>query len=222
MKKINILAILTLLVSCSSTGLDYNRIAPGYSQAFNAIKAALFGNDINNISNEVIDEIPYASMLVKIGKGPYGLMILQSIEGDRSTWVSGDGVYLVLKKGKIIKTAGLINNLTDLQANHLFNSDKYPSSVSGDTLKYYYSFDSPVLIDLEVEATYEKKEIKNENLVNRSLDLSILEETIHSKQINWKATNKYWTDQENFIWKSEQQISPKVPKIFIQITKKPS
>ena len=33
-----------------------------------------------NIKPEVIKNIPYASMLLRIGKGPQGLMILESIE----------------------------------------------------------------------------------------------------------------------------------------------
>ena len=40
-------------------------------------------------------------MLVKIGKGPTALMILEGVNGDEYTWVSADGVYLVLKEGKI-------------------------------------------------------------------------------------------------------------------------
>ena len=44
-------------------------------------------------------------MLLKIGKGPNGLMILESLNDDDYTWVSADGVYLVINNGKIIKTA---------------------------------------------------------------------------------------------------------------------
>ena len=62
------------------------------------------------IDPEVIKNIPYASMLVRIGKGPEGLMILESINDDDYTWVSADGVYLVINNGKIIKTHGLNNN----------------------------------------------------------------------------------------------------------------
>ena len=90
--------------------IDTNRIAPGYVAAYEAIKLNIFGYE-NNIDPKVIKNIPYASMLVRIGKGPSALMILESINGDTFTWVSADGVYLVTKNGKIVKTAGLPNNL---------------------------------------------------------------------------------------------------------------
>ena len=58
----------------------------------------------NDIDPNIIKNIPYASMLVRIGKGPTALMILESINEDSFTWVSADGVYLVTKNGKIVKT----------------------------------------------------------------------------------------------------------------------
>ena len=62
----------------------------------------------NKIDPEIISNIPYASMMVKNWKWSNALMILESINNDEYTWVSADGVYLVIKEGKIIKTHGLI------------------------------------------------------------------------------------------------------------------
>ena len=97
------------LISCSS--LKTNNIAPGYIDSYKAIKNALFGFEDSNISPELISNIPYASLLLRIGKGPTGLVILESIDGERLTWVSADGVYLVTERGRIIATRGLPNNL---------------------------------------------------------------------------------------------------------------
>ena len=108
---LNTLAII-LFASCSA--IDTSRIAPGYGAAFNSIKLAIFG-DNNEIDKNLIANIPYASMLVKIGKGPTALMILEGVNGDEYTWVSADGVYLVIMQGRVVKTGGLVNNLVDFQ-----------------------------------------------------------------------------------------------------------
>ncbi len=51
----------------------------------------------------------------------------------------------------------------------------------------------------------------------------MIDENLFSERINWKASNKYWVDPEtNFIWKSVQSISPKLPPLEIMITKKPA
>ena len=78
--------------------------------AYQAIKNAVKGYENTLITSELVNNIPYASSLIAIGKGPSGLMILESKQEGRSVWVTADGVYLVLKKGKIIETKGLPNN----------------------------------------------------------------------------------------------------------------
>jgi len=102
----NILLFLSFISLISCTSIDSGRIAPGYTQALSSIKNIFFGHE-NNIDIKVINEIPYASMLVRIGKGPSALMILESISNNNFTWVSADGIYLVTNKGRIIKTSGL-------------------------------------------------------------------------------------------------------------------
>ena len=107
--------IVLLIALCSCTTPNSNRIAPGYTEAFLTLKNAFFGYE-ESIDPEVISNIPYASMLVRIGRGPESLMILESIQEDRYTWVSADGVYLVLKEGRIIRSLGLSNNLHQIES----------------------------------------------------------------------------------------------------------
>ena len=72
------LSIFILLIPLSSCALiDSSKIAPGYSEAYQAFNNLIFGYDEESISYDIIKEIPYASALVKIGKGPVGLLILQ-------------------------------------------------------------------------------------------------------------------------------------------------
>ena len=79
-----LLLLLIILASCAT--IDSNRIAPGYAEAYNSIKQLVLGVE-NNIPPEVIQNIPYASMLVKIGRGPSALMILESVNDEKYTWV---------------------------------------------------------------------------------------------------------------------------------------
>ena len=107
-----------------------------------AIKNALVGYENTEITPELIKNIPYASSLVRVGKGPYGLMILESIRGDTATWVTADGIYLIIKNGKIIKTKGFTNNLSNMLIPAAFNNINTALEIEGN-LKYYYTFDQP-------------------------------------------------------------------------------
>ena len=209
-----ILPFILFISACSS--IDSSRIAPGYTEAFNAINTLIFGNK-TNISIEVIENIPYASALIKIGKGPEGLMILESKTKGIESWITADGVNILIKDGRIIRTFGLDNNLTTLVYPSIINLTK-----GSNTYNFYYSYDEPFLNDLKVEVNrvFRGKEIVN--IMGNDKGLNLREENIYSKKIRWKGKNKFWSDKDGYVRKSQQYISPKLPVFQIEVTKKPS
>ena len=70
---------------CSCSLINSGKIAPGYVQAIKTINQYYFGYEENLITPELIKQIPYASSVMKIGKGPKGLIILESINKDNLT-----------------------------------------------------------------------------------------------------------------------------------------
>tara|TARA_Y100001970_G_C14252623_1_gene872956 strand:+ start:5000 stop:5656 length:657 start_codon:yes stop_codon:yes gene_type:complete len=216
-KAIIILSFSLIIVSCSTAG--YSRIAPGYSEAFKAIKNAIVGFEDQLITKELVKNIPYASSSMKIGKGPSGLIILESINSNNLTWVSADDVYLVTRNGRIIRTAGLNNNL--IEFNGPYRKKSLLNQIEG-TKNSYYSYDSPYLTNLEVKAKIKKKGNVKVELLAGERTLILIEEEIRNDFIGWSEVNKFWLDEEGFVWKSEQYISPKLPKIILEVTKKPS
>ena len=64
--------------SCAS--INAEKLAPSFNYAYESIKKAVFGYPDLNISRQIVEDIPYASALLKIGKGTQGLVILESIE----------------------------------------------------------------------------------------------------------------------------------------------
>jgi len=209
-----------ILQSCSLDSID-RRIAPGYVEAFRTIKNSFIDLDNELITPELIENIPYASLTLKIGRGAPGLLILESVDGNKQTWVSADGVYLVLEKGRIIKTAGLFNNLVNFKTAKNDFADLMDSK-SFETLINYYSYDVPELNDLRVVAKRQFIQMEQVKLLSFEKSLHLIDENISNDFIGWKRQNKFWVDDENFIWKSEQFISPKLPKFQIEITKKPA
>ena len=87
---------------------------------------------------------------------------------------------------------------------------------------YYMSFSDPIVRNLKFQAKFQKKGRVLTELLNQEIFLTLFEEKITSSELGWTIINRYWIDDKSFIWKSEQSISPKVPKIFIEVTKKPS
>ena len=219
MKKIlSFFSILLFLCGCSI--IDTKNIAPGYVEAFRTINLLLFSSNNDLITPELIDNIPYASSTLKIGKGSPGLIILQSLDGKKETWVSADNVFIVITDGRIIRTSGLVNNLTRY-ISPFRNNIPLSSYLKNDNISYY-SYDSPLLIDLKVKSRIKIAGKEKVTFINQEKTLTLIEEYIESEYLGWKATNKFWVDDNNFVWKSVQHISPKLPPFFIEVTKKPA
>jgi len=221
MNKKFVLILFPLLFSISCTAIDSSRIAPGYVEAIKTIKGVIVGYKNDSITPELVKDIPYASSILKIGKGAPGLIILESLSEDEETWVSSDGIYLVFKEGRIIKTRGFFNNLIGFKSLEI-NFKRLIDSKKPESFINYYSYDHPKLINMKVSGErrfIRKEEIK---LLGRMQQLYLIEESFKNGYIGWKATNKFWVDDEMFVWKSKQSISPKLPEFYIEVTKKPA
>jgi hypothetical protein len=75
---------------------------------------------------------------------------------------------------------------------------------------------------MEKVVEYKKLGKKEVSLLNGKMMLNLIEEVTFNKYLGWEVSNLYWMDDEGFIWKSEQNISPKLPTIYIEVTKNSS
>tara|TARA_E500000331_G_scaffold144001_1_gene140287 strand:- start:336 stop:998 length:663 start_codon:yes stop_codon:yes gene_type:complete len=217
-KNIVIMINLTFLLSCSSFPL--NNIAPGYLETFKSIKNAVLGFEDSFITRELVNNIPYASKTLKIGKGPKGLMILESINKDEMIWISADPIYLVTKNGRIIKTEGLENDLKGV----IYPRISFEEILEKPTnlLTSYYSYDNPELNNLELKIRYFVQAKEEVFILNTKYDLTLVEEVVSNDKLGWNFKNLYWLDENFYVWKSQQTINPKIPEFTIEVTKKPS
>ena len=202
--------------------MNSDRIAPSFNMAFEAFQGLLFGYPDPLITRETINGIPYASALLKIGKGSNGLIILESVSGNQYTWVSRDKVFLVTVGGRIQKTVGLPNNLTDLRSLKQTFEDLIEEPNGVYNYFAYYSYEQPNLTDLKVNVSLVNKGTQEVEILGEVRNLILFEEKISNDVIRWSETNLYWVDPKDyFVWKSVQHISPKLPAFKLQITKRP-
>ena len=101
------------------------------------------------------------------------MVILESIKGNKQTWVSADGVFLVFKNGRIIQTAGLDNNLAEIFSDYDVNEYITIKSLAFSS---YYSFKDPTLNNLKVNVKVERVGLKEIELFNRVEELILYEE----------------------------------------------
>jgi hypothetical protein len=216
-----ILTLIIFLESCAS--LNLQRIAPNYIDAYTNIKGSIFGFQDYPITRDLVDNIPYASLKLKIGKGSAGLLILEEKQAKNLTYVSADNVRIVLHNGKIIRTSGLDNNLVKIKEPK--DSFKKFLISKEDEISYYtYStYDYPALIDMQAKITLKKLGTEEVDILDTKYYLVKFQEIVENSYLGWKVINFYWIDSTDyFVWRSQQSISPLLPIINYEVTKKPT
>ena len=208
-----------LITSCS-----YNTqvIPSSYTNVFKLLRNNLIQKDDAFVDYNLIENIPYASLLFNFRSSSQSLLILETEYNDKSRWVSADSKTITIQEGRIIETLGFPNDLLKVKASNLsFKEIINSNQVSNSTA--YYSFKKPDLYNLKVKLETRSLGLINVAVSGKVKNLYLIEEIISSKKINWVRKNKYWVDPKDyFVWKSEQDISPRLPRIFITVTKKPA
>ena len=219
LNRVLLLASCLSFIGCSSIP---DNVAGSWRYSFETFKSALFGYEDFPITRELIDNIPYASIRLKIGKGPAGLLILENKERKKNTWLSADQVTIVEREGRIIRTLGLTNNLTSIRPQSV-NYVEVVKNKDNPVYKSFISLDNPEVFELELKVKVLNKGLEEIEIVDKKYSLIHFIEEKENRYLRWKSKDHYWVDPEDgFVWKSIQNIAPNIPPILIEVTKKPA
>ena len=215
--KQNLIVILLTFFLTSCSGKNF--ISSSYSTAFEVVTNK-FLKEESVIDAEVIKNIPYASSLIGFKGSPRALVILESKKRDVYTWVSSDKKIFMLKEGRLVSTIGLPNNLYRITRPNI----DFGEIVNENEIEYfsYYSFKNPDLNNLRVKIRAKVIGEERIRILNEFKTLLLIEEKLYAQDINWKGVNRFWIDPVSlYVWKSEQHLSPRLPLLYIETTKKP-
>ena len=217
-----LIPFILFLTTCSSLP---NNVASNFKIAFSSIQSAIFGFEDYPISRDLVSNIPYASLILKIGKGPAGLLILESKKDGLNTWVSADGASIIEKDGKIVRTIGLTNNVVGLRSlQEKTFMDLITLSPSSKNLNIdYLSLDNPEVFEMELDCyvLIEGEEVIE--ILDKKFSLIHISRVKENKFLRWKVKDHFWVDPiDGFVWKSIQNVAPNLPPILIEVTKRPA
>jgi hypothetical protein len=213
---LNFSLIILLISGCNQS----NFLSSSYSSAFN-ILTNQFSQQKDVINRDLIETIPYASSAISLGSNKKSLIILESVTNKKNKWISADKIKLYEEKGRILRSIGLPNDLHSIERPKL----DFKMIIDKGYVSYvaYYSFRNPEMNNLRVEVKSTVIGPESIAIFGLKKELILIEERIYSPLIHWSAKNKFWYDPENdYVWKSKQYLTPKLPAIDIEVTKKPA
>lgn len=198
---------------CASSTVG-KTLSSAFGSSFSG-KAAAFDADY-------AEKLPYASIAVTLKNIPKALLVLAKTEENDLHWMSSDQSLLATRMGRLIRTAGLPQNI--LQTSFV-DQDLIASGVSLTKLQ---STKNRRIIDLSpgnrygmvVESYYSVKQ-KEEviHILRHEHATAHITEHCHVPALAWRFENHFWIDDQGMVWRSIQHIAPEMSSVEIELIK---
>ena len=169
------------------------------------------------ISYESASLVPYASIGVEVGDGGQVLLVLTTALPHEHLWTSPSHIVVVTRKGRIVGTAGLARNLTDLAYSGAASPQ---SALQHPGMPQHFIADFADLQAYSVPVTCVPQPAKSERITILGHVLSTLrvKERCHAPSLHWDFTDSFWLDPNTGLtWQSRQHIQPHFPAVTIQL-----
>ncbi|NLS13547.1 YjbF family lipoprotein [Vibrio sp. SM6] len=177
------------------------------------LKEAFIGAADVVMSEEQLQQFPYASAYVTVNDGPRAFMVLSHIDetfngqAPQLKWVSSDYAMIATQNGRIIKTVhlpshNLIRRIDDSR-NNTATYDWQPNNAydnHANVSLLAISHQSLVLPLWQGEVTY-------------------WQERVEFPKLNQHIINHYWVDSDDVVRKTRQQLGPEQDVIEMEFVK---
>lgn len=175
-----------------------------------------FGGKPSSVTRQEAAAIPFATIGIRLDGGPEAMLILGGVNGQRQLWTSASHIVLQTEGGRILRTAGLEHNRSDMRIIK-GDSGRPPIDASAETI---WGEDFPDLHLYSVTVVCRSTPHGSESVSNfgRSVPAIRVDEDCRSDQLDWSFTNTYWiSPQDGLTWRAIQYVSPKLGSIETEI-----
>ena len=208
-----------VLTACAALTLSGCTVPAVFANMATVTRTSILGLPDAPITSEYVQNLPYATISAKIGKGQRSLLVLARSDGPDLHWVSADHAVFVTRNGRLIRVFGVGANLTDT-----LQLDRDPIC-SGS---YDFEHESIRAIDLGtdqrygvlIRSTYGVLGRETISVMDRQIDALRVREFNSAMSIRWTFQNDFWFDfSDGFLWKSVQNFNPEMAPAEITVLK---
>lgn len=204
------IALAAVLSGCS----DFQRTS--YTQ-YGELLSQLWNQPSGKVSYQAASLVPYASIGLQVEDEPQKLLVLTSALPHQHLWLSGDHIVVVTRNGRIIRTAGLGKNLSDLAYSGVGSPQ---SALQHPGMPQHFIADFADLGAYSVPITCFPKPAKpvQIKILGQKIRALRVAERCKARSLNWEFTDRFWLDPvTGLTWQSVQHIHPLFPPVTIQL-----
>lgn len=195
MKRLLIIMICLLLQACSATtkGLGVS------------LWDSLWGDNGVKLTDDEIQNMPYASQYVSLNGGPRIFVVLAWDEQGQQKWATQDGAVMVEQHGRLVKTLGLTDNLLEvdnLSVDPLANVVTLQDGAQW-TRRMGWTEHQQVRYAI-ARSTFHWDGTDTLKIAGQTLTLRVLDEDVTTDDTHWQ--NRYWVSSSGLIIQSRQYL----------------
>ncbi|EHM2231946.1 YjbF family lipoprotein [Salmonella bongori] len=195
MKRPALILVCLLLQACSATTQGLG----------NSLWESLFGTPGVQLTDDDIQNMPYASQYMQLNGGPQLFVVLAFSENGQQKWVTQDGATIVTQHGRLVKTLFGGENLIDvnnLAADPLAKPQQISDGASWTRTMGWTEHKQVRYATARSVFTWGGSD--RVNVGRDETAVRVLNEEVTTSRARWH--NRYWIDSEGKIRQSEQYL----------------
>ncbi|WP_260862213.1 YjbF family lipoprotein [Citrobacter sp. Marseille-Q6884] len=195
MKRPALIVICLLLQACSATtkGLGHS------------LWESMFGTPGVQMTDDDIQNMPYASQYMQLNGGPQLFVVLAFAENGQQKWVTQDQAILVTQHGRLVKTLLSGDNLIEVSHvadDPLINPKRI---IDGATWTRTMGWTEHKQVRYATARSVFKWDGSDSiRVASDETQVRVLVEEVTTDQAHWQ--NRYWIDSDGLIRQSEQYL----------------
>ncbi len=195
MKRPALIMICLLLQACSSTTKGLG----------DSLWNSVFGTPGVHLTDDDIQNMPYASQYVQLNEGPQLFVVLAFAENGQQKWVTQDQATLVTQHGRLVKTLLGGDNLLEvnnLAADPLAKPDQIIDGAQWTRTMGWTEYRQ--VRYATARSVFHWNGTDSVTLGGETTPVRVLDEEVETDQTRWH--NRYWIDSEGQIRQSIQYL----------------
>lgn len=166
--------------------------------------------------------IPFATIGVRLDGGPEGILVLASSNvQQQQLWTSASHIVLQTQNGRILRTAGLPHNRTDIRL--ISGTHGAPPLQGSAETRWEEDFADIHLYSVPVVCRSIVRGREGVRNFSSLIPTVHVDEECRSDTADWSFVNSYWVSpKDGLTWRSIQYVSPKQGPLEINLLRAPT
>lgn len=189
---------------------------------YQAARAGWAGSD-KRVTLKEAASVPGASLGMRIGDGPEQMLVLAAGTARNNLWISRARVAIATDHGRIVRTAGLQNDLGGYAAAGGAMDSTSLSWSQPATWQWVADFPDINAYSVRVVCHDQPAGRETIRILGTPIQTVRVNENCSSPNLHWSFENTFWVSPTNeMVWQSVQHVHPEMDAVEIRLFRPPT